>query len=831
MKSIDNVVECNKCTGCGACANICPLGAISMIENHEGFFVPKIDKNKCTSCGLCDRTCPMLKEVLIKNQYKVPMVYAGWNKNEKIRLESSSGGVFSVLAEYIFKKKGYVCGAAFDDKNHLKHIIVSNKKDLQKLRGSKYVQSEIGNVFYDIKKLLNKNKYVLFSGTPCQVAGLKNFLKNDYEKLLAIDLVCHGVPSPRVFKKYICEIEKVKKCKIDQIDFREKSTGWKDYSFQLSDDKKIILNCKHNDDLFFKGFLKNLFLNKICTGCPFSKFPKCSDITLGDFWGIWNYKKELDDDKGVSCIIINNKKGLNFLNKIDKNIFYKKINKEKTIEKLLTIYNPCDAHQNREEFFKNLDNNNISEKINLNLCNNIDFDEKNVAILNMRFPTNNYGAILQSFALSEIIKKLGYKPKVINYISKELNKDRDNISISPLDKFREEKIQYTLPCYSVDDLINLNKNFNTFVVGSDQVWNYNYLNSAYKNDIGRYFLNFVSPLKNIFSYAASMAENHWDGDENEVKIVKNALNHFSAISVREKSGVYICKNLFDVKAKCVLDPTLLLKQSDYQKIIELENIKQNDEKYFAYFTLDSNLEENITKNEVLKKFINKNKLQLKNVRGEIKKVLGQDKFIYNSVPSWLNYIKNCEFIITDSYHCVIFAILFKKQFIVIERGYAGNERLNSLLSILQIKNRFYPSLEDIQYDYLLNDKIDYVKVYKKLNIERNKSTDFLKKSLEIKMSDSDKTSKLEEEFITIKINEFESHSQNQTLLSRSQELESQNQTLLSRSQELESQNIILKNNIKQLTLGIKAYKKTKTYKYSKKIKKVLIKIGIKRYKL
>ena len=196
-----------------------------MIKNSEGFFVPKINKGKCVHCGLCDQVCPIIKVTSLNNQYKMPKVYAGWAENKKIRLRSSSGGVFSVLAEYFLKKKGYVCGAAFDDKNHLRHIIISNKKDLQKLRGSKYVQSEIGGVYRKIRDLLEKNKRVLFSGTPCQVAGLKNFLRKDYERLVTIDLICHGVPSPLVFDKYLKEVEGQYKTKINKINFRNKSIG------------------------------------------------------------------------------------------------------------------------------------------------------------------------------------------------------------------------------------------------------------------------------------------------------------------------------------------------------------------------------------------------------------------------------------------------------------------------------------------------------------------------------------------------------------------------------------------------------------------------------
>jgi hypothetical protein len=410
----------------------------------------------------------------------------------------------------------------------------------------------------------------------------------------------------------------------------------------------------------------------------------------------------------------------------------------------------------------------------------------------MRLPTENFGAILQSFALCKIINDLGYETKVINYVSDSLEKEVDKLSVLNLDKFRENNIKMTRRCISDIDLINLNKEFDTFVVGSDQVWNYNYLNGSFKENIGKYFLNFVDPLKKIFSYAASFAEDHWDGNDNEIKIVKEALERFSSVSVREKSGVDICDKLFDIKAEYVLDPTLLLDVNDYQKLIDSEYIEQDIGKYFAYFTLDKNLEKNIFKNKVLNELINRNLLQLKNIRGGVKKVFDKDKFIYNSIPVWLNYIKNSEFIITDSYHCVIFAILFRKQFLVIERDCAGNERLNSLLSLFDIRNRFYSSLDDIKYSDVVKNKIDYIKVYGKLSLEKEKSMKYLKKNLS-------------------------NNPQVLALQNKISDLEFQNRALQSKSQELE--------------LTIQSYLNTKTFRYANEFKKILLRIGIRRFKL
>ena len=350
MNEIVDVVRNRKCTGCGACINICPKGAIKMQRDKEGFLVPVVDKSKCVKCDLCNKVCPLINEVSRSTQFSTPKVYAGWNKDEAVRMQSSSGGVFSLLSHYVLKKKGYVCGAGFDKNNKLGHIIISKQKDLVKLRGSKYIQSEIGSVYKDIKKLLERKRWVLFSGTPCQVIGLRSFLRMDYKKLIVVDLICHGTPSPLVFEKYIKDVEKRSKSKIDRIEFRNKSTGWRSFSFILSGKNRILHKDNSDHDLFFKGFIGNLYLNPICTNCPFAMFPRYSDITLGDYWGIWDYKKELDDDKGTSLITVNNDKGGFIFDCIKSNLFFEEIPKETAAEKLKTVSLPCVRHFNRDNF-------------------------------------------------------------------------------------------------------------------------------------------------------------------------------------------------------------------------------------------------------------------------------------------------------------------------------------------------------------------------------------------------------------------------------------------------------------------------------------------------
>ena len=216
----------DECVGCGACENVCPVKAISMQENEEGFLYPVVDSDLCVSCNKCNHVCPVQKN---EKKAVVSKAYAAWNKDDAILRGSSSGGVFSILAQYVLRKGGVVCGAAFDEGNVVKHILVENAADLEKLRGSKYVQSEIGHIFVQIKDLLKSGRQVLFSGTPCQVAGLNSYLEKDFDNLLTVDVACHGVPSPKVWQKYIFELGK----DVSQFNFRDKRAVGKNLVFHI----------------------------------------------------------------------------------------------------------------------------------------------------------------------------------------------------------------------------------------------------------------------------------------------------------------------------------------------------------------------------------------------------------------------------------------------------------------------------------------------------------------------------------------------------------------------------------------------------------------------
>lgn len=324
------------CCGCTACLSVCPKQCITMREDEEGFLYPVVDESFCIDCGLCEKVCPALHADKKREPLKV---YAAKNKDEQIRQASSSGGIFTLLAEKVIDEGGIVWGAKFNTEWEVVHDYTENKEGLAAFRGSKYVQSYIGNCYKEVKSFLKAGRKVMFTGTPCQVAGLKHYLGVEYDNLLTVDVVCHGVPSPKVWRMYLAALfarqgdgensvssHLVKKEKrIESIEFRSKSTGWRKYSFALTlskataDGEKntVLLSSIFTENPYMNAFLSNLSLRPSCYDCPAKAGKSGSDITIADFWGIEDVLPEFDDDKGISLVLSYSEKGGRWLAGLD----------------------------------------------------------------------------------------------------------------------------------------------------------------------------------------------------------------------------------------------------------------------------------------------------------------------------------------------------------------------------------------------------------------------------------------------------------------------------------------------------------------------------------
>lgn len=347
-----DIKDKSKCSGCHSCYNICPKQCITMKEDQEGFWYPELDVEQCIDCGLCEKRCPILNDMKIDNQ---PQAYACYNKDESIRKESSSGGVFTLLASLVIEKGGIVYGASFNNENMVEHIEIDNVNDLNKLRGSKYVQSKIGNTYSRVKDYLNQGRLVYFSGTPCQIDGLLAFLNKRYDNLILQDIVCHGVPSPKVWKKYLEQFNIEEDAKIS---FRDKSTGWDSYSFTIDQKEKFTQLSSQNE--YMKVFLKDLCLRPSCYDCHSKSLHRNSDITLADFWGIKNICPELYDNKGTSLVFINSKKGKELFENIKQDIEYKEVNIEEASKYNPSSYKSVPVPDKRNKYMENIFDNDFN---------------------------------------------------------------------------------------------------------------------------------------------------------------------------------------------------------------------------------------------------------------------------------------------------------------------------------------------------------------------------------------------------------------------------------------------------------------------------------------
>ena len=351
------LAEKRLCTGCGSCAMICPQHCIDMNEDEEGFLFPNINSQKCISCGLCKQSCPILTNKAVKRTYRTK-IFAAQNKNENMRRQSSSGGVFIALALAVIEQCGAFCAAKYSKNFEAVHGIATTKEELLDYCGAKYVQSKTGQCYTEIKEMLCQGWKILFVGTPCQVAGLSSFLKRPYDNLVLVDMICHGVPSPLVWRKYLEERKQrdANGAELAAINLRDKSSGWSRYGYSIRFDYQNgkVYSAYQNKDSFMQGFTSNLYLRPSCSNCKFKGVERSSDITLGDFWGVWDLYPEFDDNIGTSLLMIHSEKGYKMWEDILDNFRNLEISSEEAIQYNLSVIKSSPAANKRTAFYRGL---------------------------------------------------------------------------------------------------------------------------------------------------------------------------------------------------------------------------------------------------------------------------------------------------------------------------------------------------------------------------------------------------------------------------------------------------------------------------------------------
>ncbi|MDR1183068.1 MAG: Coenzyme F420 hydrogenase/dehydrogenase, beta subunit C-terminal domain [Bacteroidales bacterium] len=362
-----SIIDKVECCGCNACGDVCGHKAITFVTDMEGFWYPEVDEEKCTDCDLCDKVCPIINvKELKKNDLEEPDCYAAKHKNLEVVFDSTSGGLFSALAEKTYRDGGYVGGALYDAKFSVKHFISNDKKDLLALRSSKYVQSDLLGFYRKVKDIVRKGEKGLVCGCPCQMAALRAFLKKDYENLIIVDFICRGINSPLVGKKYTESLEEKYNSTVIWQKAKNKELGWRNLTAKYRFADGQIVHVTKDENLFTRGYLHtNVFCRPSCYSCPFKGFPRMADITLADFWGIENVDKSMDDNLGTSLVMVNSRKGQAYYESIQQKIKSVRVPFASTLAGNPALVQPLDPPRvDRDAFFVDLQNSDFTAVAN-----------------------------------------------------------------------------------------------------------------------------------------------------------------------------------------------------------------------------------------------------------------------------------------------------------------------------------------------------------------------------------------------------------------------------------------------------------------------------------
>ena len=733
------------CTACGACVNICPKHAIQMKEDEYGFLYPSIDEEKCINCRLCEKVCQNI-DALSKNSPSKTLALQ--SKDYTLSQKSSSGGMFAQIAKYVLSKNGIVFGCAMEknqDNFEIKHIYIDNEKDLYKLQGSKYVQSDIKNTYREAKQFLEQNRLVIYSGTPCQIAGLKSFLQKEYSNLICIDLSCEGVPSQKMFNDYVKFLEKTKiKEKIIDFKFRSKQAcGWSCEKYAiiyLRKGQKIpTTTTTTTTDTYHNLFVHGGILRESCYNCQFTGIDRISDITIGDAWGIEiEYPKlminKFKKEKGISVVLINTDKGEQIFEQIKDNLVYTDIDIDKLRKYNHPLRHPTVKNKNRQQYMEEYLSSGWegvhkmyrkhigrSKLLYREIKGHTPQFIKNIIKLFIQKPAEktdcllmtwfagiNYGSILTAYALKESIKKLGFSVKYIN----------NGLPISYAKEFNKKYAEKTDLCLINKDFEKLNKLSNTFIVGADNQLDF----SCVKERIYQNLLDFADSSSKKMIISGSFGAWDWQAEPEVMQNLELLFKRFDFISTREDISKQKLKEKFNIDADWFMDPVFFLEKVDYEKLIE--NTKTNDyQNSIMSYVLYPNAETEKTTKHLQEKY----GLSVNQFFGN-QLALNDEKNDKHSVENWLKSIRDSKFIVTDSFHCVSFAIIFNRPVICLKNS-CDTTRFSSIFEKLNIPIPIYSGYQDFLDKFDSRPNIDYDVINQNLNIQRKQILTKIKEEL------------------------------------------------------------------------------------------------------
>ena len=703
------------CCGCASCANICPTDAIVMIEDKLGFWKPNIDAELCIECGLCEEHCPELNAPRNTNTLEPECIAVA--ADDQVRFHSSSGGAFSVFAEYVLKNGGMVCGAAWGSELSVSHRCVKNTDELWMLRKSKYVQSNPELVHRQIKEALEDGQQVLFSGCPCQVAGLNAFLDKAYDNLVTVDIFCHGVPSQKMLRESLNGLFSKKTVKT--VDFRDKNYGWECLAMtvRFEDGKKQRLS--YDESRYEQGFHPGMTLNESCYDCEFCDFPRAGDISIGDFWRLEEFDFRLVDGKGTSVLLLNSQKGKDLF-EATKEAFF--VCQQVPIEYLRhnRIHPVIEKDAGREHFLALYPQRDFNQSVLYAQQNKFD-----VALVgNWSYP--NYGSEFTYYALYRVLKEMGLSACMISWPKSSHWKPYDTPQLFLNNPY--EQYEVIPPVETREDMWSLSQRSETFLLGSDQL-----LNDNLYNWFDRFMqLDWVKNNQRKIAYATSFGTDYiWGSDENRAEL-SHFLKQFDFVSVREKSAKSLLDQHYGVKADCVLDPVFLLPEKELNMLVQTGKPRIQQNRFMFAYVLDAEA----GKEQILTECSKRLNLEICAVSDAAppEHTLQEHWNIptqYNvKLEEWLAYICESELVITDSFHGTCAAILYKKPFVSICNPTRGATRFMNLLSMLGLEDRLINEVGELKSkEHLLFEPIDYASVEQKLDLLRQSSKQWLEHAL------------------------------------------------------------------------------------------------------
>lgn len=714
------------CTGCGCCANICPVDAIELKYDDAGYLKPFVKTERCINCGRCVNACPAIHHQINKAAFKKPLCYAAWAK-EEIRTKSSSGGFFTVLAEYIINRGGCVFGAIWENGFYCGIHRADSAKDIAPMRYSKYVQSNTHKTYQEVKDLLNEKKPIAYFGCPCQIAGLINYLTASeisdiqMEQLITVDLICFCAPSNQHFRKYLDEnygLDNVK-----NVNFRDKSSreGWSPVSYKIELKSGDIIYPAISDDRYQMAFHKVLAKNDTCEECEYYRMPRPGDFSTGDFWGIELHDVSWNDRKGTSLILVNDKKAEKIIGEISET--FSKIERV-PLDYALKKGNRVDdsvrkGHPGRKYFQTMLNSMAFNRAVNDALSNWHDVGL--VCLTNL-----NLGNNLTNYALYQILSDMNLRVLIIgNPVDRTSYSGKDERFTRFL-RFPYRDYDIAPICFDTSELYKLNDVCEIFVVGSDQLFREMFVRET------NYFtcLDWVRGSRYKISYGTSFGCAKFEGTREVQNKMSYLLKRFQHLSVREENSIALLKN-FGCDAECVLDPVFLCNKKHYLDMIGIGKLRTPTERFTGAYFLDIT----DTKKDILHYTANLLSNGIHQVITDYpERYWNHDINILHesAIEEWLAMIYFCDFFITDSFHGVCFAIIFEKQFCVCfdKHNWRGYTRLQDILNRFGLQDRFIPEFrKDTVYEMFRNP-IDYEQINRILNEEKKKSTKWLADALD-----------------------------------------------------------------------------------------------------